>query len=254
MSENKKDIVSDEKKDDWLTLEEKAIIRKQFFPPNATDIDIIYCMQVAKSFRLNPILKQIYFVERSFQVDNVWYKKIEPLAGRDSFLTLAHRSKRFEGMESSTRIEKIPYINSDGEWEEKNELVATAIVYVKGASHPTKVSVNYSEYVQTKKNGDITKFWVEKPHTMLKKVAESQALRKAFDITGLYDESEINNNFEKVKTDEKENISADLSKFATNVEDAIEGEVCEVEENKPTEYATVVPETELKEMEKSLDE
>ena len=62
--------------------------------------------------------------------------------------------------------------------------------------HPFIVEVAYSEYVQTTSRGDITKFWKEKPKTMIKKVAESQALRKAFDITGLYSKDEINDYFD----------------------------------------------------------
>jgi|GEM_PF-2800917 len=44
---------------------------------------------------------------------------------------------------------------------------------------------------------EITKFWREKPETMLKKVAESQALRKAFDISGLYSVDEVGENEDK---------------------------------------------------------
>ena len=80
-------------KSNWLSQDEKKIIKVQFFPPNATDMDMIYCMKVAETFNLNPILKQIFFVERSANIDGRWITKIEPLAGRDSFLTLAHRKR-----------------------------------------------------------------------------------------------------------------------------------------------------------------
>ena len=186
-------------KDEWLSKEDKVIVRKQFFPPNATDDDMKYCMGVAKAFNLNPILKQIYFVPRKSKVDNKWIEKIEPLAGRDSFLTLAHRSKRFDGIESYVDIKQVPILTND-KWDIKDELVAIAKVWVKGSEKPFIVEVNYSEYVQKTNAGEITKFWKDKPHTMLKKVAESQCLRKAFDITGLYDESEIRNDSEIIET------------------------------------------------------
>ena len=176
---------------EWLSDENKRIIRKQFFPPNATDSDMQYCIAVAKSFNLNPILKQIFFVERKAKINGEWHSKIEPLAGRDSFLTLAHRSGKFAGIKSDCFLKNKPvFIN--GEWQNKKELVAIAQVYKKGHETPFEAEVRYDEYVQRTSDGRINKFWAEKPETMLKKVAESQALRKAFDISGLYsiDEAE----------------------------------------------------------------
>ena len=177
-------------KSNWLSQDEKKIIKAQFFPPNATDMDMIYCMKVAETFNLNPILKQIYFVERVTNINGQRISKIEPLAGRDSFLTLAHRSGKFAGIESECGI-KQKAVLQDGEWMNKNELVATARVYRTDNERPFCAEVSYGEYVQRTGKGEITKFWREKPETMLKKVAESQALRKAFDISGLYSVDEI---------------------------------------------------------------
>ena len=175
---------------DWLKEDEIKLVKSQFFPPTATVQEIEYCMGVAKSFNLNPILKQIFFVPRKSKVGNQWIEKVEPLAGRDSFITLAHRSGVFESIESYTEIRKVPILQQ-GQWVETDELVGIAKVYKTNREKPFIVEVNYSEYVQTKQSGEVTKFWKEKPHTMIKKVAESQCLRKAFDITGLYDETEV---------------------------------------------------------------
>ncbi|WP_107776052.1 phage recombination protein Bet [Campylobacter concisus] len=183
-------------KSNWLSQDEKKIIKAQFFPPNATDMDMIYCMKVAETFNLNPILKQIYFVERVTNINGQRTSKIEPLAGRDSFLTLAHRSGKFAGIESECGI-KQKAVLQDGEWMNKNELVATARVYRTDNERPFCAEVSYGEYVQRTGKGEITKFWREKPETMLKKVAESQALRKAFDISGLYSVDEVGENEDK---------------------------------------------------------
>ena len=186
-------------KSNWLSQDEKKIIKAQFFPPNATDMDMIYCMKVAETFNLNPILKQIFFVERSANIDGRWITKIEPLAGRDSFLTLAHRSGKFAGIESDCTIKQTAVLEN-GEWVSKNELVATARVYRTDNDRPFCAEVEYSEYVQRTKDGSITKFWRDKPKTMLKKVAESQALRKAFDISGLYSVDEVGDDAPKKTT------------------------------------------------------
>jgi len=173
------------------TDEEKKIIRTQFFPPSATDKDMIYCMNVAKQLGLNPILKEIFFVERRMQVNGQWVVKIEPMLGRDSYLTIAHRSGKFDGIESWVEIKKYPKLKGT-KWVEEEELVGIALVYRKDFSRPVKVEVPYSEYVQRKKNGDVTTFWANFPTTMIKKVAESQALRKAFNIRGAIDAYAIN--------------------------------------------------------------
>jgi len=182
---------------EWLSEEDIELVKSQFFPTTATEKEIKYCLGVAKSFNLNPILKQIFFIPRKSKVDNKWIEKVEPLAGRDSFLTLAHRSGVFESIESTTEIKQVP-IQIDNKWQNVDELVGICKIWKKGYKKPFKVEVNYTEYVQKRQDGTITKFWLDKPHTMIKKVAESQCLRKAFDITGLYDETEVNINNEDI--------------------------------------------------------
>lgn len=195
---------------DWLSEDNKKIIKNQFFPPNATPADMQYCIGVAKTFNLNPILKQIYFVPRRSQVNGQWIEKVEPLAGRDSFLTLAHRTGKFAGIESKVEIKETP-IMVDGKWTRQNDLVATATVYRKDTERPFVVSVNYREYVQTNKEGKPTNFWATKPETMLKKVAESQVLRKAFDITGLYAEEEYEERYINSDRKTEDNVSIQKS-------------------------------------------
>lgn len=186
------------KKSDWLSKEEKSVIDRQFFPNGASVDDKRFCMQVAEQLNLNPLLKQIYFVPRKTNIGTQqspnWIEKVEPIAGRDSYLTLAHRTGQFAGIESYVKIEECPTLNDKEKWTLENDLVAYATVFKKGFEKPFIVSVRYAEYAQKTSKGDITKFWKEKPETMLKKVAESQVLRKAFNITGLYDESELGDN------------------------------------------------------------
>jgi len=214
------------KKDEWLNSQEIEIVKNQFFPDSATSQEIEYCMGVAKAFNLNPILKQIYFVPRGSwfkqqgQPDK-WIEKVEPLAGRDSFLTLAHRSGAFESIESITEVRKIPFLNSKNEWIENDELVGICKVWKKGYKKPFKVEVNYSEYVQKKRSGEITAFWKDKPHTMIKKVAESQCLRKAFDITGLYDENESITNYQNYNDDIETVQTTDTKQDTKKVENAL---------------------------------
>ncbi len=174
-----------------FTKEEKHIIKNQFFPPTATDSEMIYCMNIAKIMGLNPITKEIFFVPRKAQVNGKYVDRIEPMLGRDSYIKVAHSTGLFAGIETTSEIKEIPKL-VNGKWVCYSDLVATCKVWKKGIDKPFIVSVAYNEYVQTKKDGTITKFWKEKPDTMLKKVAESQALRKAFSINGAYSIEEVN--------------------------------------------------------------
>ena len=236
---------------DWLSDENKKIIKNQFFPQSATVADMQYCIGVAKAFNLNPILKQIYFVPRRSNVNGQWIEKVEPLAGRDSFLTLAHRTGKFAGIESKVEIKETP-IMVEGKWTRQNDLVATATIYRKDTERPFVVSVNYREYVQTNKDGKPTQFWASKPETMLKKVAESQVLRKAFDITGLYAEEEyeeryINSDRKTESTSLKQSNSSDsldalLTSDTKNTDEDLKIDIVPVKSNAITQKQKLINE------------
>ena len=171
--------------------EQKSIIFKQFFPQNATKEEMVYCMSIAKNMGLNPILKEIFFIPRKSKINGQWIDKIEPMLGRDSYIKVAHSTGLFAGIETTSEIKEIPKLINGG-WTSFSDLVATSKVWKKGIEKPFVVTVAYNEYVQITRDGTVTKFWKEKPDTMLKKVAESQALRKAFSINGVYSIEEVN--------------------------------------------------------------
>jgi len=165
-------------------------IKKQFFPPTASPKDVEYCLKVAQTLGLNPIKREIFFIERSSKVNGQWITKIEPLTSRDGFLSIAHRTGNFAGIESYCELKEVPKL-INGVWQNATDLVATAKAYRKDTNIPTIVEVEFSEYAQYKKSGELTQFWAKMPKTMLKKVAESQALRKAFNISGIYGVEEM---------------------------------------------------------------
>lgn len=172
-----------------------AVIEAQFFPAGATKAEQTYCFSVAKELGLNPITKEIHFVPRRSKVGDKWINKVEPMVGRDGFLSIAHRSAQLGGIETSCSIKDVPQLEN-GKWVVKPELVAECTVWRKDSSKPFTGQVAYSEYCQRTADGKPTKFWAEKPETMLKKVAESQVLRKAFNIHGVYCPEEMGAGFE----------------------------------------------------------
>lgn len=134
---------------------------------------------------LNPLLNEItaisYAGTMSIQVM------------RDGFLTIAHRSGKFAGLESGVK-------------EEGTKKIGWARVYHKDFTVPVYQEADLPEY-STGKN-----LWVSKPNTMIKKVAESMALRKAFNVSGVYAPEEMER---EIKITTTAPIEADMAQPAT---------------------------------------
>ncbi|EAK8639456.1 phage recombination protein Bet [Campylobacter coli] len=200
-----------------FTQEKIELIKKHFFPNNATIVEMEYCLNIANKYNLDPFLRQIFFVPRRAQIKindkKEWVDKIEPLVGRDGFLAIAHKTGKFGGIRSYSEIKQFPRLNN-GKWEYIQDLVAVCEVYRTDSDKPFVVEVAYNEYVQKRETGEATSFWTTKPDTMLKKVAESQALRKAFNLSGLYSAEEMG-----VGMTESDNIIIDVEAYQTNTQE-----------------------------------
>lgn len=121
---------------------------------------------IANKYQLDPLIREVWCVKYGTVPATIF-------TGRDGFLSIAHRSKLFNGMKT------IPNFDDSGKL-----ISATCTVYKKEMEHPIEITVWNQEYNTGKSN------WAKMPITMLSKVAESQALRKAFNISGIYAEEE----------------------------------------------------------------
>jgi len=119
---------------------------------------------LAKEYKLNPLKREIWSVKYGGNPANIF-------VGRDGFLSIAHASGQFNGMETKF---------TEGTKADGSDTTATCTVYRKDMEHPISVTVRRSEY-DTKMS-----VWKAKPRTMLQKVAEAQALRRAFNVNGVY--------------------------------------------------------------------
>jgi len=135
---------------------------KKFLCPMASEQELIMGLQIAKSFGLNPLKREIYFVKYGSEPMAI-------LTGYEVYLKRAERSGKYAGMRSWC----------EGSVE-KGDLKGCVEVFVKGWDRPLIHEADYSEYVQKRKDGTVNRFWKEKPKTMIKKVAISQAFRMAF--------------------------------------------------------------------------
>jgi phage recombination protein Bet len=139
------------------------------FAANATADEFALFIHLAKKYDLDIFSRQIFFVKYGTGSD----AKASIFCGRDGFLSIAHRSGDFDGLETEiTDME-------DGGFK------AICRVYSKKLSRPIIAEV-YSQEYSTGKN-----LWAKMPRVMIGKVAESTALRKAFNICGLYSPEEI---------------------------------------------------------------
>ena len=166
---------------------------KSIHAKGATDDEFKLMIHLSKEYGLNILQKHIWLIK---------FGKAPALifVGRDGFLDIAHRSGYFDGMETNIEMVEEPFSASYTEttWENNKPIkkipkvvkfdfqyVATCTIYRKDTKHPIKVSVYESEYSTCR---DI---WFTKRRTMIGKVAESQALRKGFSVSGVYAPEEI---------------------------------------------------------------
>lgn len=168
-----------------FTEAQRRLIRDSF-ANGASDGEFEVLMEVARARRLNPLMRQIHFVQR-WDGDKgrpVWAAQVSI----DGLRALAERTGLYAGQDEPEFVE-----NPDGSiklckvrvWRRDWPRAAVGIAY-------------WDEYVQTirdRTTGKMrpTAMWARMPHVMLAKCAESLALRKAFpeDMGGLYTSEEM---------------------------------------------------------------
>ena len=168
-----------------FTDEQRALIRDTF-ANGCSDGEFAVLMEVARARRLNPLIRQIHFVQRwdSEKHRMVWATQ----ASIDGLRAIAERTGLYQGQDEPEFEE-----NPDGSIK-----LCRVRVWRRDWPRPSVGVAYWAEYVQTtrdKQTGKTrpTAMWSRMPHVMLAKVAESIALRKAFpeDIGGLYSDAEM---------------------------------------------------------------
>lgn len=157
-----------------LTLQQEVIdVMRDTFCKGFSDAEFAYCVQLVKQTGLSPVKKEIWFLKIQ--------DKIQTMTGINGYFAIANAHPQYDGMES------------DFTTDEKGQVVsAWCKVYRKDRAHPQTAKVLFREYFDANKP-----LWRAKPATMLLKVAESVALRKAFpqELNGTYTEEEMPSEF-----------------------------------------------------------
>lgn len=160
---------------------------RQLFAPTLTDKEFSFFVSLGMGLGANPFTREIWAVK---------YDKDKPASvflGRDFYRKKAQEQEDYDGHVSEAVYEKDEFSVVDGTPKHSYQLLdrgkligAYAVLYRKGISHPYFVFVELTEYNKGFSN------WKTMPATMIKKVAEAQALRGGYQgIFGdTYDESE----------------------------------------------------------------
>ena len=154
----------------------------------------IYFYQ-CQALGLNPLLNEICAVPYKNRRTGKTTLSIQVM--RDGFLTIAHRSGKFAGMKSGVKEHPLHTVKK-GEVVE-TQYVGWAKVYHKDFKVPLYQEADFKEYDNSARNS----LWETKPKTMIKKVAESMALRKAFNVSGVYASEEMELEVGKMQNNEK---------------------------------------------------
>jgi phage recombination protein Bet len=170
--------------------EEQINLIKSQIAPKATDSELQLFLYQAKRTGLDPLTRQIYAIHRACKENVngawVWVNKMSIQTSIDGFRVIAERSGDYAGQDEPIFV------------EEGNKLISCKVTVYRfrnDTRYPAAVGVAYwSEYVQTDKENNPSGLWKKMPHTMLAKVAEALALRKAYpqDLSGLYTSDEMN--------------------------------------------------------------
>jgi phage recombination protein Bet len=149
-----------------------------------TDPEINFCSAVFNQLGLSPLLRQIHFVKR---FDNKLKRDvITPQTGIDGFRLIADRTGKYAGSDEPN------FEYKDADTEKKNPIKASVTVFkiVAGMRVAFTASARWDEFYPGSTLGFM---WHSKPHVMLGKCAEAQALRKAFpaELSSVYADEEL---------------------------------------------------------------
>lgn len=163
---------------------------KAFFCPAASDTDAYIFLNVCKTKKLDPFMREVYLI--AFENKKTGEMETSIVVGKDAFVRKAEENPNFGGFKAGLIIEDndgVLHFDREGEFVASGEklLGGWAEVYRTGVNEPFKAAVSLGEYKRPNRQ------WEQRPATMIRKVALVHALREAFaeSLGGLYDQAEM---------------------------------------------------------------
>ena len=148
----------------------------------ATDEELYMFLQVASMYKLNPFMKEIWFVKMG--------KDQQIMTSRDGYMNIAKQNPKFVKCQSSAVYEndefRMEYENGDlkklihnhGHTDRGKLIGAWAMVKMLGNDH-IAVYCDFKEYDKR------TNIWRKYPTAMIRKVAENDVLKRFAGISGI---------------------------------------------------------------------
>lgn len=163
--------------------EQEIAVIQNTVAKNTNKVELAYFINVCKTVDLNPFIKEIWCYKDHRQ-------NLLVFAGRDGFLSKAQRDKNFAGIRSSevrkNDVFSIDIANNNIKHEfgldERGEIMGAYSIVFRKNGEPT------IEYVDFKTYNRGFGAWKSHPADMIKKVAETHALKKGFGISGIQSE------------------------------------------------------------------
>ena len=183
------------------TPNEIAVIQ-QNVAKGTSATELAYFLNVCKTMKLNPFNKE------------VWCYNLLIFAGRDGFLSRAQQNPHYKGIRScevrandewslDIANNKIKHI-IDKPSKDRGAIIGAYCIVFRKDGEPT---VEFADFATYNKGYSA---WKTHPAEMIKKVAESHALKKAFGISGIQSEYDFDvNNKGIAKPIETEKIGFD---------------------------------------------
>lgn len=173
---------------DWDNQQQLEEIKNLISKTPLSQTEFSYLVQLGKATQLNPFNREIWAIKYDSK------SAAQIFIGRDGYRIAASRHPMYLRhqvvavySQDEFKVVNDEIIHSYGLGERGELVSAYCKVYLKG-----QVSYSYV-YVTMKEYGLTQSLWKGKPETMIKKVAEAQALRQSFPdfFAGTYSDAEL---------------------------------------------------------------
>lgn len=162
--------------------------------------EVVMFMNLCRFAGLNPWLKEAYIIKYGNEPATL-------VTGKEAFLRRAEANPEYDGMESGVIVQvenAIEYRTGTLVLKGEELIGGWAEVWRRGRSHSCRIEVSFEEYAGRKKDGTLNSQWIKKPATMIRKVAQVQALRETFPsmLGAMYIAEDAGDNLESVMLDQ----------------------------------------------------
>ena len=187
-----------------FTDEEKEILRRTVCK-KASDDEFKVFLHVAETYGLDPFNKELFF----------WKDKKDRttiMCSRDGYLSIANRHEAFDGLVSDVVRANDDFKRTTTGIEHKygsdrgDIIGAYALVYRKDRKYPVYFFAPFEEY-----NG-YNSVWNRYPSSMVLKVAENMTLKRAFSVSGLVSQEEMD--VQRLEDREKKSSQDKVDKYS----------------------------------------